>query len=1017
MARRTPRTATPVQPRPAKNAAKPEPDPSPTMDIDLRVEVTQIASAAISQAERLAGLTSTLEKLQTELLTSPQRATFEERFAAMRGELDKLSGELERTHQRFVGVDRIVGAEQRAVALGEQLGTISGTLEQQSQGISQALHAIKSLREANARETLRDLAAEVLAERVEDIRAALVARGDKAHEKLTELLGEIEDEADAYRKLLREVPTGGVPVLQQRIATLEEQLEAASGQRDTQLDEIAQLRRDLSAQHVLIHRLRNEDGARLLDEADRVRRQVQEDLAKLEDIQQLKAHNAQLKEQIEQRRSQDWEVECSATDAAELAAAQRAIAELEHVNRELKRKENQAQAAERRYKADLASSERQLAQARDQLAEHLEDMARQADRQKELDQALADKREALELKRQVDRQLDNLEVQLEQAKVRARDAEEQARQALHEARLDLEAEYKERFDEARDAHHKASEGRVEQAVAHTLERLDQAGEKIAALVAALDASRARELNLTTELELLRQEGPQRRKNLEDELRTHEDAVRAEIDTYRSNNLDALLEQKGELAAEVKALTATSESLTERVGTLEGRRDTFAEEACSLAAQVGELERQLKALEDKEKQLRHLDLPRQERLGDLFQAELQARPTGPAVEDEATWLDEVGRGIEQAGFRVSTRLLHAFHTSLKSAALSPITVLAGISGTGKSELPRLYADLGGLRFLNVAVQPNWDSPDDLFGFFNYTDGRYRATPLARLLNQISGSQRHVSLEDQMVLVLLDEMNIERVEYYFAELLSKLETRRGLERNAPNWERASIEVDAGAGQRGEQLFLDHNLLFAGTMNEDESTLTLSDKVKDRASILTFPSPRRFHSRGKLRPVVERPEALARAAWVSWQRNEDDLDPIRRRELVEVARSFNKAIGHVGQAIGHRVYQAVGTYLANYPRLDGEDEAWRRGLADAWALKLMPKLVGVECRTARGEACLNAVESILPPELVAPFQRAKENDYFTWQGSREIMADDAPGRISRPVEEARLQGVEQPEQPEQA
>ena len=81
-----------------------------------------------------------------------------------------------------------------------------------------------------------------------------------------------------------------------------------------------------------------------------------------------------------------------------------------------------------------------------------------------------------------------------------------------------------------------------------------------------------------------------------------------------------------------------------------------------------------------------------------------------------------------------RVLHAFHTSLKVSDISPLVVLAGISGTGKSELPRHYADAMGIHFLLVAVQPRWDSPQDLFGFYNYLEKRYKATELARALVQ-------------------------------------------------------------------------------------------------------------------------------------------------------------------------------------------------------------------------------------------------------------------------------------------
>lgn len=68
----------------------------------------------------------------------------------------------------------------------------------------------------------------------------------------------------------------------------------------------------------------------------------------------------------------------------------------------------------------------------------------------------------------------------------------------------------------------------------------------------------------------------------------------------------------------------------------------------------------------------------------------------------------------SGLHFSNRILCAFHTALKIVEWSPLTVLAGVSGTGKSELPKLYSRFGGINFINVPVQPNWDSQESMLG---------------------------------------------------------------------------------------------------------------------------------------------------------------------------------------------------------------------------------------------------------------------------------------------------------------
>src|SRR5690606_20950096 len=101
-----------------------------------------------------------------------------------------------------------------------------------------------------------------------------------------------------------------------------------------------------------------------------------------------------------------------------------------------------------------------------------------------------------------------------------------------------------------------------------------------------------------------------------------------------------------------------------------------------------------------------------------------------------------------------------------------------------------------------------------------------------------------LKDQLLLVLLDEMNLARVEYYFSEFLSRLEMRASIDsRDEDQRRRVAIPLDTGPlkdTHRRPVLYPDTNILFVGTMNEDESTQSLSEKVVDRANVLRFGSP---------------------------------------------------------------------------------------------------------------------------------------------------------------------------------
>lgn len=100
--------------------------------------------------------------------------------------------------------------------------------------------------------------------------------------------------------------------------------------------------------------------------------------------------------------------------------------------------------------------------------------------------------------------------------------------------------------------------------------------------------------------------------------------------------------------------------------------------------------------------------------------------------EVQSLSGILRILKNQGLSFPKRTVYAFHTSLKINDISPITVLAGISGTGKTLLPVKYAEAMGMHNMVVSVQPGWDSPRDLFGFYNYMEKKYKGTDLARAL---------------------------------------------------------------------------------------------------------------------------------------------------------------------------------------------------------------------------------------------------------------------------------------------
>jgi hypothetical protein len=320
---------------------------------------------------------------------------------------------------------------------------------------------------------------------------------------------------------------------------------------------------------------------------------------------------------------------------------------------------------------------------------------------------------------------------------------------------------------------------------------------------------------------------------------------------------------------------------------------------------------------------------------------------PQTEEDA--LGEVQSYLATLGLKYNKRTIYSFHTALKINESSQMTVLAGVSGTGKSLLPRRYAEAMGLHFLQIAVEPRWDSPQDLLGFYNYIEKRYRGTELARVLVHMdpfnTSGLADRPYDDHVLLVLLDEMNLARVEYYFSEFLSRLELRPHW-RDADNKDRragACLPIDIRGRVEGPlQLFPSHNVLFAGTMNDDESTQLLSDKVLDRSNVMQFAAPESFAKPAENRGAPDTSGYRSYKVWRSWIKAAEELIGGERAKAEGIINQLAKIMEHCGRPFGHRLNEAILTYVANYPR--HRNDTVDNSLADQIEFRILPKLRGL-------------------------------------------------------------------------
>jgi hypothetical protein len=365
--------------------------------------------------------------------------------------------------------------------------------------------------------------------------------------------------------------------------------------------------------------------------------------------------------------------------------------------------------------------------------------------------------------------------------------------------------------------------------------------------------------------------------------------------------------------------------------------------------------------------------------------------------ESTALENLYNHLESLNLYYSTRVLKSFHTNLKICHISPMIALAGISGTGKSELPRRYAEAMGIHFLQVAVQPRWDSPQDLFGFYNYLEQRYKATELARAMIRFDRwNWKEVAKDHQnkMLLVLLDEMNLARVEYYFSEFLSRLEGRKSVNPEDPV-SRGPVEIELDIGRRKRELgtmrvFPAENVLFVGTMNEDESTQSMSDKVIDRSPVIRFARPKKLIDRPPDSSGTPVSYYLSFEKWLSWRRDITTLSHDIRPNLDEWINRLNKALEGLGRPFGHRLNQAILAYVANHPDM-AEDPGIgvaRRAFADQLEQRIFPKLRGLEMDEPANEKFSKTILDLVKDDLqdldlADAFHKSKENILFAWVG----------------------------------
>lgn len=495
-----------------------------------------------------------------------------------------------------------------------------------------------------------------------------------------------------------------------------------------------------------------------------------------------------------------------------------------------------------------------------------------------------------------------------------------------------------------------------------------------------------------------------------EISEKQDAIKdlqVAVEGYESEKQDyeSLQTKIGEIEEQITEASREIETLESKVAEKAEVEDAIAE----LESAKGDLEAELEGLKqsfantqsridsnNREIEERGLAETGNDPCTSLWDPVFDKEETAPTDTEEQDKLEHVYQTLIDVGVRIHRRLLYAFHTSLKNQDISPLTILAGVSGTGKSLIPTQYAKIIGINFLNMPVQPGWNSPDDLFGFFNYMEKKFDATSFSRALvqfdnfnrgkweeriidhHQKEGNEPVENINEQICMVLLDEMNLARIEYYFSDLISKLEMRRNIGTYDDDDERRQCEhLIKVVGDKEIPLFIGENILFTGTMNEDESTLSLSDKVLDRSSIIRFGQPNELVNYQPDLDQIEGGAKLTRDTWKSWC-EENEI----QQEMLDIKDELAEIMASIGNPFGQRVSLSIIQYIRHYPG------AQEHAMSDQIEQKILPKLRGLD--KERVLAATNKLVTILEDkledaELAAAIQSGitRSSDAFIWNG----------------------------------
>lgn len=246
--------------------------------------------------------------------------------------------------------------------------------------------------------------------------------------------------------------------------------------------------------------------------------------------------------------------------------------------------------------------------------------------------------------------------------------------------------------------------------------------------------------------------------------------------------------------------------------------------------------------------------------------------------------------------------------LSGLASTKLIILQGISGTGKTSLAYAWGKFLKHDSCVASVQPSWRDRTELFGYFNEFTKKFNETEVLKTIYE-------AGYTDDVFTVILDEMNIARVEYYFAEMLSILEM--------PNKDEWLVELVSSSWGNDPKKLLDGklkispNVWYIGTINNDDSTFMVTDKVYDRAM------PIDINDKGEVFEPIDTPAQEINYTYLDKLFTDAiNNNQISQETLDKIEEMDNYVIKHFRIAFGNRIVAHMKKFVPVYVACGGEE-----------------------------------------------------------------------------------------------